>query len=435
MVLAVSRGLGIGARWLGQPLVMAEMVAGIVLGPSLLGWVLPHASELLFPSSSMNVLKMLSQLGLVLFMFLVGVELDPALLRGRGRASVLISHMSIVVPFALGLGAAWWLREDYAPSGVSFLPFGLFFGTAMSVTAFPVLARILTERGLTQSRVGSIAIACAAVDDVTAWCLLAVVVAIARANGIVAAAWTIGLSVTFSAFMLVLARPLLSRLGQRFVAETRVLAPGVVAATLFLLLLCSAVTEAIGIHALFGAFLFGAMLPKDLGLDKALASRLESVTLLLLLPLFRLQRLANALGLAARRRAVATDACHHRLGHFGQVRWQRPGGSLDRLLLARSQRHRRAHEHAWANGAHRAERRHGPGRHYPDPFHDARGHGAVHDFRYHAHSALGLPRPRDASRERRGRAQSELRRCSSSLVSRSLYGSEADGPAQPSRKR
>jgi Kef-type K+ transport system membrane component KefB len=164
-ILLVSRALGLVTRWLGQPLVIAEMVAGIVLGPSLLGLVWPHAFGTLFPAASLPVLKMLSQLGLVLFMFLVGLELDPALLRGRRRASVLISHTSIALPFALGVGAAWWLRAAYAPKNLSFLPFALFLGTAMSVTAFPVLARILTERGLLHSRVGAIAIACAAVDD------------------------------------------------------------------------------------------------------------------------------------------------------------------------------------------------------------------------------------------------------------------------------
>jgi Kef-type K+ transport system membrane component KefB len=272
-------------RWLGQPLVIAEMVAGIVLGPSLLGLLWPHAFTALFPEPSLPVLKMLSQLGLVLFMFLVGLELDPALLRGRGRASLLISHTSIALPFALGVSAAWWLRDSYLPRGVSFLPFALFLGTAMSVTAFPVLARILTERGLLHSRVGAIAIACAAVDDVTAWCLLAFVVAVARAHALTDALWTTGLSGLFSLFMLFVARPLLKRFASRS-AEPNGPSATSVAVVLFLLLVSAAITEAIGIHALFGAFLFGAVFPKDNGLTKALASKLESVAVLLLLPLF-----------------------------------------------------------------------------------------------------------------------------------------------------
>jgi Kef-type K+ transport system membrane component KefB len=284
-ILLVSRALGLVTRWLGQPMVIAEMVAGIVLGPSLLGLLWPHAFGTLFPSTSLPVLKMLSQLGLVLFMFLVGLELDPALLRGRRRASVLISHASIALPFALGVGAAWWLRDQYSPKNVAFLPFALFLGTAMSVTAFPVLARILTERGLLQSRVGAIAIACAAVDDVTAWCLLAFVVAVARAHAMTDALWTAGLAALFSLFMLFVTGPVLRRLSARN-PEPGAPTPSSIAGVLFLLLVSSAITEAIGIHALFGAFLFGAVFPKDSGLTKALAAKLESVAVLLLLPLF-----------------------------------------------------------------------------------------------------------------------------------------------------
>lgn len=285
-ILLVSRGLGLLLRPLGQPLVIAEMLAGIALGPSLFGALFPGASAALFPAPSLATLKTLSQLGLVLFMFLVGLELDPKLLRGRQRASVMISHSSIVLPFVLGAGAAWWLYAAYAPKGVAFLPFALFLGTAMSVTAFPVLARILDERGLLRSRIGAIAIACAAVDDVTAWCLLAFVVAMARSHGLLDALPTIGLSLAFTLAMLLLARPVLQRLAERVQHKRGSLTPGVVAAVLFLLLLSSALTELIGIHALFGAFVFGAVLPKDSGLSKALASKLESVAVLLLLPLF-----------------------------------------------------------------------------------------------------------------------------------------------------
>lgn len=284
-ILAVSRGLGVVTRWLGQPLVIAEVLAGILLGPSLLGWLWPEAMAGLFPDTSLPILKMLSQVGLVLFMFLIGLELDPKLLRGRTHSSIAISHTSIVVPFVLGAGAAWWLYDSYSSPAVPFISFVLFLGAAMSVTAFPVLARILSERHLLTSRVGAITIACAAVDDVTAWCILAFVVATARAQGLVPAIWTTGFALVFILSMLFVARPFLGRLAAR-VANREGLTPTVVATTLLLLLLSSTVTELIGIHALFGAFMFGAILPKEGKLAETLADKIETVAVVLLLPLF-----------------------------------------------------------------------------------------------------------------------------------------------------
>lgn len=285
VILVVARSLGVVTRWLGQPLVIAEILGGIVLGPSLLGLIWPGGMEALFPSSSMPVLKMLSQLGLVLFMFLIGLEFDPKLLKGRTHSSIVISHSSIALPFALGAGAAFWLYDAYAPPNVSFIAFLLFLGAAISVTAFPVLARILSERHLLTSRVGAIAIACAAVDDVTAWCILAFVVAVARAQGIEQACWTTGFALVFILGMVFVVRPLLFRLSSR-VASREGLPPTLVAITLLLLLVSSTVTELIGIHALFGAFMFGAILPKTGKLAEMLADKIETVAVVLLLPLF-----------------------------------------------------------------------------------------------------------------------------------------------------
>lgn len=284
-ILLVSRALGLLTRWLGQPLVVAEVLAGIVLGPSLLGWLWPDAMAALFPSESLPILRMLSQVGLVLFMFLVGLELDPKVLKGRTHTSIAISHTSILLPFALGAAAAWWLYDAYCSPGVPFASFVLFLGAAMSVTAFPVLARILSERHLLTSRVGAITIACAAVDDVTAWCILAFVVAVARAEGIAQALWTTGFAVAFILVMLLVARPFLRRLGSR-VANREGLTPNVIALTLLFLLVSSTVTELIGIHALFGAFLFGSIVPKEGKLAEALADKVETVAVVLLLPLF-----------------------------------------------------------------------------------------------------------------------------------------------------
>ncbi|WP_225410411.1 cation:proton antiporter domain-containing protein [Stigmatella hybrida] len=286
VIIGLSRLIGKVTRWLGQPLVIAEVVAGVMLGPSLLGWLAPDLMHSLFPDSSLPVLKMLSQVGLILFMFLIGLELDLKLLQGRGHSSVAISHSSIIAPFVLGAGAsALWLYRALSSPEVPFLSFVLFMGVAMSITAFPVLARILSERGLLQSRVGVISITCAAVDDVTAWCLLAFVVSIVRASSLTDAGITTLLALLYIVFMLLVVRPFLARLGAR-VASKDGLTQNVVAGTLVLLLASSWATELIGIHALFGAFLFGAVIPKEGGLADALAERLEDVAVVLLLPVF-----------------------------------------------------------------------------------------------------------------------------------------------------
>ncbi len=285
VVIGASRLIGLLARRVGQPQVIAEVVAGICLGPSLLGWLWPEAMRALFPPSGMATLGLLSQLGLMLFMFLVGLHLDPELLRGRGRASVTISHSSIVVPFAFGAALAWQLHDTRAPAGVGFGAFALFMGAAMSVTAFPVLARILSERNLMRSKVGAIAIACAAVDDVTAWCLLAFVVAFASSQGLGDAALTTMLAVAYVLLMLFVARPFLARVGAR--AATREgLTQNLVAVAFLLLFASSAATELIGIHALFGAFLLGAIMPRSGGFPEALAEKIEDVVVVVLLPIF-----------------------------------------------------------------------------------------------------------------------------------------------------
>lgn len=284
-LVSLSRLLGKAARWMGQPLVVAEIVAGILLGPSFLGAISPGVMNALFPASSLGNLNVIAQVGLVLFMFLVGLELDPRMLRGRGHASVVISHSSILVPFALGGAAAWWLRPLIAPAGVDFLPFALFLGTAMSITAFPVLARILTDRRLLGTRIGTVAITCAAVDDVTAWCLLACVVSVARAKGLVGGLHTTLFTAGFILLMFFVVRPFLKRMAAR-VASREGLNQNLVAVMLVMLLAASWATETIGIHALFGAFVLGVILPKDGTLAKTLAEKLEDLVVVLLLPLF-----------------------------------------------------------------------------------------------------------------------------------------------------
>lgn len=284
-ILVASRALGLIARPLGQPQVVAEIVAGIMLGPSCLGALWPAATATLFPARSLQVLNLFSQIGLVLFMFLVGLELDFTQLRGRAKASVAISHASIVAPFALGAAAAFFLYARWAPPGVGFVPFALFLGIAMSVTAFPVLARILKERGLTHTRLGALAIACAAVDDVTAWCLLALVVALAKSTSPFAALTTASIALGYIAVMVWVAKPLLARTLTR-IDRRGELPPNTIALLLGLLLVSSLCTELIGIHALFGAFALGAIVPKTHEMHSRLAARLQDLVVVVFLPLF-----------------------------------------------------------------------------------------------------------------------------------------------------
>jgi Kef-type K+ transport system membrane component KefB len=286
VVVVAARAVGLLFRRIHQPQVMGEMVAGILLGPSLLGWVAPGVSAALFPVASLGFLNSISQIGLLVFMFLVGLELNPRLLRGRGHTAVVTSHASITIPFFLGSLLALRLYPRLSDSSVTFMGFALFMGAAMSVTAFPVLARILTERDLLRSRVGAVALACAAVDDVTAWCILAGVVTLVRAGHAGMPWWATVLgSAVFVAGMLLVARPLLARLERRFEREGR-LTQDVLALALLLTMASAWTTETLGIHALFGAFLVGAVMPKGERFVHALRGKLEDVTVVLLLPLF-----------------------------------------------------------------------------------------------------------------------------------------------------
>jgi Kef-type K+ transport system membrane component KefB len=285
VIVAAARILGTLCLKIRQPPVIGEMIAGILLGPSLLGFLAPHAQGFLFPASSMGALKMLSQIGVVLFMFVVGIELDLQHLRKKADAAVLVSHASIIVPFFLGTGSALLIYRSLAPAGIPFSAFALFIGVAMSITAFPVLARILEERRMTRSFLGSTSLACAAVDDVTAWCLLAVVVAIVKSDGMAGSLLTIGLTLAFIAAMLFGVKPWAARI-VRELPEEQTGSVGFLA-TIFSFVFASALfTEMIGIHALFGAFLAGVCMPPDLGLRKFLRERVETFSSVLLLPLF-----------------------------------------------------------------------------------------------------------------------------------------------------
>jgi Kef-type K+ transport system membrane component KefB len=270
-------------RRIGQPPVMGEMIAGIVLGPSVVGWISPQTMAFLFPPSSMATLGLLSQIGVVLFMLVVGMELDIQHLREKASAAIMVSHASIVVPFFLGTSLSLALYPVLAPTNTSFIPFALFMGIAMSITAFPVLARILEDRGLTQTHLGSVALVCAAVDDVTAWCLLAIVIAIAKSNELSSSLVSFVLVILFVGLMLFLVKPRVENLIR---VEKEKHGKGLLAGILAFVLACALITESIGIHALFGAFLAGVVMPSDPGFRSFLKEKLESFSSAALLPLF-----------------------------------------------------------------------------------------------------------------------------------------------------
>ncbi|MDO8965550.1 cation:proton antiporter [Algoriphagus sp.] len=284
-IILVARLFGWICQKIGQPTVIGEIIAGIVLGPSLIGLYFPEFSATLFPVASLGNLQFLSQIGLILFMFVIGMELDLKVLRNKAHDAVVISHASIIIPFALGMGLAYYIYDSFAPSGVQFSSFGLFLGIAMSITAFPVLARIVQERGLQKTRLGTMVITCAAADDITAWCILAAVIAIVKAGSFVSALYIIALAVLYVLLMVKVVRPFLGRIGSLYHTKESLTKP-IVAIFFLTLILSSYATEVIGIHALFGAFMAGAIMPENLKFRNIFIEKVEDVALVLLLPLF-----------------------------------------------------------------------------------------------------------------------------------------------------
>jgi Kef-type K+ transport system membrane component KefB len=283
-VIVTARFVGILFARLKQPPVIGEVIAGILIGPSLLGRVAPSVSAYLLPPTVAPFLSIIAQVGVVLYMFLVGLELDMSLIRRRTHTTVAISHASIVVPFLLGAGLALLLYPRVSSRDVPFTYFALFCGVAMSVTAFPVLARILQDRGVQGTRLGIIALTCAAVDDVTAWCLLAFVVSVVKARaagGLI----TAGLTLAYIGLMLGIVRPLLGRVVRAHDRSGDV-DKSALTVVVVALLLSALATEAIGIHAIFGAFTLGALIPADSKIARELIRRLEDFIVVLFLPAF-----------------------------------------------------------------------------------------------------------------------------------------------------
>lgn len=284
-IIIVARLLSWICTKIGQPTVIGEIVAGIVLGPSLIGSYFPDFSTALFPVQSLGNLQFLSQIGLILFMFMVGMELDLKTMKNKAHDAVVISHASIIIPFALGMGLAYFIYRSFAPSGVQFLSFGLFIGIAMSITAFPVLARIVHERGIHKTRLGAIVITCAATDDITAWCILAAVIAIVKAGSFVSSLYTIAIAISYVFIMIKVIRPFLKRVGDLYPSR-ETMSKQVVALFFLTLILSAYATEVIGIHALFGAFMAGTIMPENKKFRNLFTEKVEDVALVLLLPLF-----------------------------------------------------------------------------------------------------------------------------------------------------
>ncbi len=270
---------------IGQPSVIGEIIAGIVLGPSILGYFFPDYLAFLFPPESLNNIELLSQFGLILFMFAIGMELDLKEIKATLKETILISHSSTIVPFAFGMILAYFIYDSYADPGTPFLSFSLFIGIAMSITAFPVLARIIQEKGMTKTHLGTLSLASAANGDITAWCLLAVVISIAQAGNMISASFNILFSLLYILFMFLVVRPFLRMIGNIY-HNHEVIAKGMVALIFLLLIISVYFTEILGLHALFGAFITGIVMPSNLKFRKIMTEKVEDTALSLFLPLF-----------------------------------------------------------------------------------------------------------------------------------------------------
>jgi Kef-type K+ transport system membrane component KefB len=345
VIVITAEIVGVVFRALGQPTVLGEITAGIMLGPSLLGKLAPQATGALLPPQSLPFLGLLSQIGIILYMFGVGLEFEPRLFRNRGHAAVAISHAGILVPFAFGSLLALWLYPQFSSANVSFRNFALFMGAAMSITAFPVLARILMDRGIAKTRMGMMALSCAAVDDITAWCLLAFIIAVVRTQ-IRSALITILLVGAYIVSVFFIVRPILNRI-EEYSEKRPHVREGLVGVLFILLLLSLIVTEAIGIHAIFGAFLFGVLLPRGSKIAKKMAKPVDYFVTVVLLPAYfaftgmrtQISLIQSVQGLIACGAVIAV-ACLGKLGgttiaaRLSGVQW-REAASLGALMNTR----------------------------------------------------------------------------------------------------
>lgn len=270
---------------IGQPGVLGEIIAGIILGPSVLGQYFPGAFNFIFSKQSLENVYLISQIGLILFMFVIGLEVDFKVLKNKFNQTLVISHAGILVPFLLGIVSSFYIYEKYASQQTSFLAFSLFIGISMSITAFPVLARIVQERNLAKTQLGVLAIASAANDDVTAWCLLAIVIALTKSGSSTSALFTVGLTIIYILFMFLCVRPFFKKISQIH-ANNEIFNKSLIGLIFLTLIISASITELIGIHALFGGFIAGVVMPSNLGFRHVMMNKVEDVTLAFFLPLF-----------------------------------------------------------------------------------------------------------------------------------------------------
>ena len=285
IILLAARAMGWLFRKLHQPAVIGEIVAGILLGPSLFGRVAPGAFTSLFPVESLPNIQLLSNFGLILFMFAIGMELRLGDIRRQLKSSLIISHAGIFIPFALSLPLSYAIYTAYASGLTPFMPFALFIGISMSITAFPVLARIIQENHLQRSYLGKLSLSTAAAGDITAWLLLAAIIAVSQSGSIWSTGYNLLFLVLYLLIMFGIIRPLFKVAGKVY-NNTEVISHGLVGVIFILLLLSSYITELLSMHALFGAFMLGLVMPEELSFRKILTDKIEDVSLMLFLPLF-----------------------------------------------------------------------------------------------------------------------------------------------------
>ena len=284
-ILVVSRILASLFKRIGQPTVIGEIIAGIVLGPSLLGYIFPDTFHFLFSAKYLDTLYIVSQIGLILFMFTVGMDLNMSELKVKIKQTFVISQTSIIIPFLMGMVLAYFIYNQFAPANTRFLSFALFIGISMSITAFPVLARIVQEKGLSKTHVGIVSIGSAAINDVTAWILLVAVIAIANTGNFSSSVYTFIFTVIYTLLMIFIIRPFLKRIGNIYQKE-ELMNKNIFGFFILILIFSAYTTQLLGIHALFGAFMAGLIMPPLPRFRKLMMDKIEDLSVSLLLPLF-----------------------------------------------------------------------------------------------------------------------------------------------------